>query len=79
MTTSEVKKIISELGTIDEIKTIRIMGGEPTLHPSFVEIIEAAKQLSTKKIVVKTIGSNTAILKRLQLLSVDVKVDDSDL
>lgn len=58
MTLSEINAIINELNNYD-VDLLKIIGGEPTIHPQFEQICSYInKHSSAKRKLVYTNGSN---------------------
>ncbi|MBW0295867.1 radical SAM protein [Shewanella xiamenensis] len=77
-----IQKFVDQsLETSRQWKRIRILGGEPTLHPEFLEIIDTLlqvkKTLPEVKIEVVTNGLGKRVNKILSQLPTNVAVDNS--
>jgi 7,8-dihydro-6-hydroxymethylpterin dimethyltransferase len=78
-TFEEVKKMLDTI--VDNEKepdVVQISGGEPTLHPKFFEILDYAKSLPIKHLMVNTngieIAKNYEFAKRLKSYSPDFEI-----
>ncbi|TMM45385.1 radical SAM/SPASM domain-containing protein [Colwellia ponticola] len=73
-------QIISQLSLIRKEAVILISGGEPTLHPSFYEIVEKSAK-SFRKVVVNTNGLRFSQLKRVadfENVSIQISLDGDE-
>ncbi|MBK8393500.1 MAG: radical SAM protein [Saprospiraceae bacterium] len=78
-TFTEVKKMLDTIVENEkEPDVVQISGGEPTLHPQFFEILDYAKTLPIKHIMVNTNGIEIArdfeFAKRLKTYSPDFEI-----
>jgi len=82
MSISQIKRFIKESLELNwDWKNIDVMGGEPTLHPNFLEIIKLLKEYIGKKsdcnLVVTTNGCGIKVRNILSQLPEGVKVRSS--
>ena len=68
MSLKDIKNVI-DLWSHDNLQNIRFSGGEPTLHPNIIEIIEYTKTKGIKRIAISTNGSNTKELYQKLVLA----------
>ncbi len=78
-TLNEVKKMLDTIIENEkEPDVIQISGGEPTLHPEFFEILDYAKSLPIKHLMVNTngilIANDFEFVKRLKSYSPDFEI-----
>ena len=59
--------IIKQLGT----KKLCLLGGEPTLHPNFSEVIKYAKECNFNELILDSNGLNSSLHKILEFNSYD--------
>lgn len=62
MTLDDIKQIVSQLKTVD-IGKLAVIGGEPTLHPNVVEILQYLQNnIAVESLTLTTNGSNTSTI-----------------
>ena len=73
-------RIIDELALINKESVMLISGGEPTLHPSFYEIVNRSAK-NFKKVVVNTNGLRFSQLKKVnnfKNVSIQISLDGDE-
>ena len=66
MTLDDIKQIVSQLKTVD-IGKLAVIGGEPTLHPNVVEILQYLQNnIAVESLTLTTNGSNTSTIQSIK-------------
>lgn len=78
LTVSQLKTICANLVSMG-IEEIRLTGGEPTLRPNFIEIVEQLSTLKLKKLALTTngikLGNQLFALKETNLNYINISID----
>ena len=82
MTVDQIKKLVKESNELGyRWSDIRVMGGEPTLHPDIIEILQLLKSINNVglvRIITNGTGEKVqSVLEKIRSLPIDIPISDS--